>query len=186
MHKTLLLVLLAASCFGQNAAVSINRGTGTPPGPYYPRVVAQVSLPNQSASVGPATLYTPPEDGLFRVSVYMVETQPYPSSGCASNDTCAYITVEYQWTDDGGIQSIYGNAPSQAPAPEYGLTDSANSVAFLNGIRPEMITPSGPGETFVVRALSGTPISYYIDYSLYPGSSSAATYSCFITVERLM
>jgi hypothetical protein len=183
MRKTLLLLLLSASCFGQRT-ISINHGGN--PAPLYPRVVATVALPNQSASVGPAMLYTPPQDGLFRVSVYLVETQPYPSSGCASNDTCAILTVEYQWTDDGGIQSMYGNAPSQAPAPYYGLVDNTNSDGFLNGIRPEMTTPIGPGETFVVRALAGTPISYYIDYSLYPGSSSTATYSCFITVEQLM
>ncbi len=156
-------------------AESIHRGPAPSPGHYGPSVVARVSLLNQSSSVGPATLWTPTEDGLFLALVYMVQTPPYPSA--CTGDLCGTVTPYFDWTDDVGTQSTENDAPPSmsfldapycAHAPTTGCVDN------------------NPNGTFVIRAKAGTPINYHIYYEFIPGASSNPTYNCFIVLEQVM
>lgn len=157
MPKTLLLLLLAASasCFGQNAAVSINRGTGTPGTPFYPRVVAQVALKGQTGPIAQTTLLTPQTDGLYRISAYVATTVPSPPG--TSNGGWGVILG---WTDDAG-------------AEQYTLPE-----AYCVGVPPGA---SGGGDR-VVEDNAGMPLTFAVALD---GFETGSTYELFLTVEQL-
>ena len=165
MPKTLALVLLAAaSCFGQSGrnAVSINRGTGTPTVPFFPRVVAQVALTGQTMPIPTTTLFTPKKNGLFRISTYAAMTTPDVGNG-------ARWTVSYGWSDDVGAEG-----PAQVLALPVG------------SVPPTAFGECGPVNTacpLLVEDIAGVPLTYSVGYF---AGNYGGTYELFIIVEQLM
>jgi hypothetical protein len=123
--------------------------------PQHSQIVARVSLINRTVSEN-ATLYTPSEDGLFRISAY---------GETISSATNGGVTVSFNWKDDAtshsGLQSktVFGFDVTSDAFQNYGWT------------------------TLIIRGKAGSPISSQITLSLPLGGS--ATYSVFFVVERL-
>jgi hypothetical protein len=65
-----------------------------------PRIVKVVHLKNQTGSIGPVTLYTPKETGLFRVSLFMVIT--------VGNGSFGFIDPSIGFTDSVGPNTGVG------------------------------------------------------------------------------
>jgi hypothetical protein len=175
MHKTLLLVLLAASCFGQNAAkLPVS----------YPRVVAKVALTGQTAPIPTTTLFTPAKDGLYRISSYGVVTVPSTSSGLWE--------VQLNWTDDSGPQGcapypIDSGGPSPSPCVLLGLySDGTPGINnYGQGFGSGYYNP--PNTTAVVQAKAGAAITYSVVADPNSGGSpTGSTFELFISVEQLM
>src|SRR5581483_672414 len=59
-------------------------------------VVTKVSILNQSSAIPLTTLWTPASDGLYRVSIYMVQVPPFPGGSEANG----FVTANFEWTDD--------------------------------------------------------------------------------------
>jgi hypothetical protein len=182
MRKTLLLLLLAASCFGQRA-ISINHG-GNPALPY-PRVVATVALTDQTAEIPTTTLFTPQSDGLYRISSYGVVTAP-------NSGPNGLWEVQLNWTDDSGPQGCaalpYGNGGS-SPSPCSLMVLDSGGIPGLNNYGQSWNSGyySPPNNTAVVQAKAGAPIAYAVGAAPAPFSSpTGSTYELFITVEQLM
>lgn len=99
-----------------------------------PRVVAQISLTDQTGSLPRRNLFTPQKDGLFRLSVYLIPTQN-------TSDVGAFFSVFY--TDEAGPES-----------QDY-LLAGRGGVGCMNnnGAAPCFMTA-------LVRAKAGTPIAW--------------------------
>jgi hypothetical protein len=164
MHKTLLLVLLAASCFGQNAArIPVS----------YPRVVAKVALTGRTAPIPTTTLFTPAKDGLYRISSYGVVTVDISTFG--------QWDVLLNWVDDSGPELCGGSNGAQPCALMYMWTDSPlHYGAGIGGY-----SYAAPNTTTVVQAKAGVPVTYSVVADAN-GSPTGSTYELFITVEQLM
>jgi hypothetical protein len=183
MHKVISYVLIAA--------LGTWLGGSIPSAPSYPRIVAKVALTNQTGSTPPTTILTPTANSLYRISVYMV--QVFPQNATCSD--CGDVYASFQWTDDGGTQSM-GNlnetgccggpnlsTPINLQLYPTGGDGTANCAAhpcfpFLFGY------PAGlPGGTFLVRANAGTPLIYSV--TLFGNDGSNEAYDYFMTVEQL-
>jgi len=80
-----------------------------------PLILAKSKLPNQTAPIPTTTVFTPSQDGLYRLSVYMTESVAVPTSG-------AYWTFNAAWSDDAGDEATgvpILNA-NQTPSGAYG------------------------------------------------------------------
>ena len=136
MNRTLAvsLLLLAALAIG----FATNNSTSAPPGSFFgPRVVAKVSLTNQTAAIPTTTIFTPAQTGLYRVSVVTVMTTP----GTDGN----LWNVMFNWTDDAGAEQTwlaqlfdYSTPPNDYPVNGY----TQNPWTF--------------------RANAGTPVQYWV------------------------
>ena len=65
----------------------------------FPTVVATVKLTNQTGEITKTTLYTPPADGMFRMTVYMVNIK---DGGTTKSEWSTAIG----WTDDIGTWQV--------------------------------------------------------------------------------
>jgi hypothetical protein len=126
-----------------------------------PRVVAQVSLADQTASIPSKTLFTPQKDGLFRLSVYLIVT----GGDLSSNP---YVVMNVSYTDDTGLDF-----------QQYSFGGTGRVAGGCGVINP----PFGPPcvWTTLVSAKAGTPIKWQT--ILNPTGS--ATYEVFATLEKL-
>ena len=151
-----LLILLTASSFAQDAS----RRTNTTA--LAPRIVATVSLTGQTAGIAKTALFTPTNDGLFRVSAYMTMTVPM-STG--------FWRLNAFWTDDAGAEEnvIY-----------YLFSGNKPPTAACN--TPDVGGPSCNSAVLLFHDKAGVPLSY--DVEAHAGA--AGTYDVFIVVEQLM
>ncbi len=103
----------------------------------FPTVVATVKLTNQTAGIPKTTLFTPTADGMFRVSVYMVNIMD-------GGTTASYWATAIGWTDDIGTWQIRNVA-------EVFTSKYYNSA---------LLVPNASPVTFWAKA--GTPINYNV------------------------
>jgi hypothetical protein len=103
VNKTILFATLLVSAFilaGRQLAASL------PPAVAAPQVVARTKLASQNAPIGSTTVFTAPEDGLYRLSAYPSITTPDAASR-------SQWDFNIFWTDLGAAESFapfsYGN-----------------------------------------------------------------------------
>jgi hypothetical protein len=140
-------------------------------------VVAKVSLLNQSASIPLTTLWTPALDGVYRVSIYMVQVPPFAPVG----ECCGDVFLYFQWTDDAGMQAQSGNG-SQSTAAYLNLLEGGCGDPL--GACPDLQVPTGsPGAVFILQVKGETPIQYTTVYQ--STQTGPAYYDLFMTVEQI-
>ena len=123
-----------------------------------PVIVSRMTFKNVTTEIPTTTIFTPQQDGLFRLSLYDVETTPGSGSW----------TFFFNWTDDAGAES--GNS----------------FVLAADGTPPQAYGGAGsgiPGSVMVFRGKSGTPVTFF---TFLAGGNDGGTYSLYLTVERLM
>jgi hypothetical protein len=124
-----------------------------------PVIVAKRKAPHQTAAIPTTTLFTPTEDGLYRISAYATLTKV----GTANSGSW---TFSLGWTDDAGPQT-----------EQFVLDGSFNARGpFLNDYN----FYGGAVRTF--EAKGGTPITYNLDED---GVSDGSEYSLYYTLEQL-
>ena len=124
----------------------------------FPTVVATVRLTNQTAPIKKTALFTPTADGMFRVSVYMVNVMD-------GGTTQMLWATGIGWTDDIGTW--------QLPYVAQVYTSKHYNSALL--------VPNPP-ITFWAKA--GTPINY--DVTLNSGPAPGSVYNVYISLEQIM
>jgi hypothetical protein len=123
-------------------------------------IVAWGRLVNQTASIPTTTIFTPTQDGLYRMSVYITMTKADPNSG-------SYWTYNIAWTDDAGAES-------------------ENELFHQNDNTPGqfvyqfLATLGGTAVPFEAKA--GTPVTHSTKQVGPPDSSA---YSLYYVIERL-
>ncbi len=137
------------------------RSSSATPTPFTgPLIVAKGKLVNQTTTIN-KTVFTPTQDGLYRLSMYATISTPDPAS-----QSIWYVAPA--WTDDWGAEGASdilakgGNSPGQFQlyGQNYGLG----------------------GVTFPVEAKAGTPITIAVNQS---GPTDNSAYSLYYTLERL-
>jgi hypothetical protein len=162
MYKTLSLAVLLLAVF---AFTSGSKSVGAvPPSPASPAIVARGSLLNQTVPFS-ATIYTPAQDGVFRLSVYPTITTADPNS-------------ESSWSYGFGWTDIAGQ-----PLNAYGVLQSANSQLG------EFSTSGNSGgydfEGGIIRtfqANKNTPITQSMSLGGPPDNSA---YALYYVLERI-
>lgn len=96
-----------------------------------PRVVAQISRTGQTANIPQRTLFTPQKDGLFRLSVYVINTTVLGNNG---------VSLHLFYTDDGGLEH--------------------QQFSFGGGAGVGCREQATCAWTTVLRAKAGTPITW--------------------------
>ena len=159
MYKTLgiAVVLLAAFAFTPGS----RSADASPATPVSPPIVAKGKLRNQTAGIPTTTIFTPTQDGLYRLSVYATITT-VASSG---SDSWLY---NFEWTDDAGPQSVTA------------LLISLNNQSgqFLQLVNTGGQVLGGP--VLLFQAKAGTPVTYGVN-----GAVDGSAYSLYYTLERL-
>jgi hypothetical protein len=89
----LVTLLIGAACFGQTAT----KETAQNPG--FPRVVARLNLLQRTKAIGPETLYTPTNSGVFRITTVMVCTIP-------NGSVTGVWKANVDWTNEVGPNSV--------------------------------------------------------------------------------
>src|SRR5260370_3409405 len=98
MYKSICAVAVVLAAF---TLVSGNRPAGaSQAAPTSPPIVARAKLPNQTAAIPVTTLFTPTQDGLYRLSVYTTQTVSVPNSSASWG-------LNLFWTDDAGSEQAY-------------------------------------------------------------------------------
>jgi hypothetical protein len=156
MHKNLSVALLIVA-FGLVAL----RSTGTPTSsPTSPVIVAKRRLVNQTAPIPTTTIFTPGQDGVYRLSAYATITQSDPSSQ-------SYWIWNPTWTDDAGPANCNGQC-------YVGAGNTPGQFQLQLGLQL--------GVVMTIEAKAGTPISY----SVYQqGSPDNSAYSLYYVLERI-
>ena len=161
MYKSLSLAVLLLAVF---AFTSDSKSVGAvPPSPASPAIVARGSLLNQTVPFS-ATIYTPAQDGVFRLSAYATITVASPGS----NSDWLYA---YFWTDVTG-------QTQQAP---FALSSYNPAVGpfVLQGLG------NGGGTGGIVttfQATKGTPIVQKMNLG---GAPDGSAWSLYYVLERL-
>ena len=126
-----------------------------------PQIVAKGKLRNQTAPIPATTIFTPPQDGLYRLSAYATLTR---------TDVNSVSTWQYSvgWTDDVGAQS-------------------AGSILFIEGKTHagQFVWENSfdlGGASVIFESKAGTPITYTVVQTDGPDNSA---YSLYYTLERL-
>ena len=148
----LLLAIVALTSFGSPAGAS----PGALP---TPMIVAKGKLVNQTSPIPTTTIFTPPQDGLYRLTVYGTIVTADPTSG-------TFWDVIPVWSDDSGQQTaspfLEGSSNVQGPF--------------------ETATDNWGGRIAPFEAKAGTPIAYSVTQTGQPDNS---VYSLYYTLERL-
>jgi hypothetical protein len=126
-----------------------------------PQIVAKGKLRNQTAPIPTTTIFTPPQDGLYRLSAYATLTR---------TDVNSVSTWQFSvgWSDDVGPQS-------------------AGSILFIQGNTRagsfvwENFVDLG-GASVILESKAGTPITYTVIQTDGPDNSA---YALYYTLERL-
>src|SRR6266849_1999381 len=93
MYKSVCLVVILLAAF---AFTSGSRSAdASPVSSISPPILAKAKLPNQTAAIPTTTLFTPTQDGLYRLTVYMTQVVTVPSSSANWN-------FNVNWSDDAG------------------------------------------------------------------------------------
>ncbi|HEV2176952.1 MAG TPA: hypothetical protein VGW33_07095 [Terriglobia bacterium] len=133
------------------------------------QIVKTVTLLNQTNPiVNPQTLFTPKEDGLFRVSYYLepIATTAQENNGVGGD----YICPSVFYVDDSGLQQdrsvsqVTGNVCAQG--------------GILNGTT---LLLTGISDVFTFKAKAGNAITLNVVNQNGPGLST--TYNVLVTIE---
>jgi hypothetical protein len=128
MLQLLVTLLISTTfCFGQSEV----KDSGQNPG--FPRVVARVNLFNRTKAIGPQTLYTPKQSGVFRLSGTINVTVGNGESGT--------------WY----LSGLWANEVA---------SNNGSTIAIVGTNVPQSGTPISP---VVFNASKGTPISIQTD-----------------------
>jgi hypothetical protein len=161
MYKVLcvLAIVFAAFTLNQNsrpARASTNSLT-------FPLTVAQLSLTGQTQPVPLTTLFTPSSTGLYRISGYLVMTEPARSK----QEQDWLVTLKFTDDTSGEEAGLFVVGDQAIPPFAYGYDPGLNSNAGA----------------FTFRAVSGNPVYYRVGYdqTLVAGG----TYDLYLVVEEL-
>jgi len=126
--------------------------------------VLRVDLTNQTVPIPQTTLFTPNEDGMYRISAYMVMT----TSGYTPN---AGWLFDLFWTDEAGVETR---------SSLIGVFDNAKPPsAYATNGNPGYYPTTSP---FIFRAVAGQPVSYDVSQYNPPANGS---YALHMVIERL-
>jgi hypothetical protein len=125
-----------------------------------PLVVAKSKLVNQTATIPTTTIFTPLQDGLYRLTVYATLSKTDPSSQ-------SLWFYNFAWNDDAGPHSV------AAMLYQFGNTAGPFLCQF---------TLANQGTTFPFQAKAGMPVTYSVTQA--NGTDNSA-YSLYYTLERL-
>jgi hypothetical protein len=157
MYKALCVAAVVAGLLALSG-----RSSSAAPAPFTsPLIVAKGKLINQTASIPTTTIFTPPQNGLYRLSVYATISRNDPNSG-------SDWIVNVQYADDGG-QGNFGS-----------LLYSYNSV--LGQFTYEDVFSNVGGPTITFEAKAGTSVTYNVTSNGPPDNSA---YSLYYTLERM-
>lgn len=161
MHKTLYKTLcIAVLLVTALAFMSGSKSVGsTPPSLTVPVIVASGKLVNQSAPIPNHTIFTPTQDGLYRLSVYAAITTGDPSSQ-------SYWNYNVFWADASGPQTAYGL-----------LTQQGNR----GGQFTQLLNYYVGGPAMVFEAKGGKGIRYGVSHD----SPDNSAFSLYYTLEQL-
>jgi hypothetical protein len=157
MHKAVCVaaILLAAFAFTSGSKPAGAAANSLPS----PVVLAKGKLVNQTAAIPTTTMFTPTQDGLYRITVYATLT----TSNLSSNSSWGY---GIGWTDDAGSANqgsvLIGPGAQLGPFTFYGITTG--------------------GTVLVVEAKSGIPVTYNVSQG---GEPDGTAYSLYWTVEKM-
>jgi hypothetical protein len=161
MYKALCIAALLVPTFvftQESKSISAPAGTFSSP-----QIVAKAKLPNQTATIPTTTIFTPAQNGLFRLSAYATIVAP----ALGSSSVWYY---NFSWTDDSGIPQGGGNGILCACS-----TDAGPGAFGWNFV-------AGFGVTLIFEAKAGTPVTYNVTQS---GPPDGSAYSLYYTLERL-
>lgn len=144
----LVAVMLGSVCFGQTTKDAMQN-------PGFPRVVAALNLLDQTNAVGPVTLYTPTESGVFRISGTMVCT-------ISNGKSNTYWNTRVTWANENG----HNNPTRFADVATYTIGSSLPSS----------------GSPFVFNANGGSAINITTSRTF---DTSGSQYNAYIILEQL-
>ncbi len=158
MYKTLALAVLLLPTL---ALAQTNQPATPFPSPL---IVAKAKLLHQAAPISTTTIFTPTQDGLYRMSVYATLL----SAPCVGGNWNFNLT----WTDDAGPQGMYSLL--------YGGDCNLGVFQqFFNAFGSP--APFG-GVVTTFEAKAAQPIAYSVTYE---GNPDGTSYSLYYTLERL-
>jgi hypothetical protein len=153
------ILCMAVLLVSISALLSLQKpANATPSNPVAPIVVASGKLENQTAPIQ-QTLFTPSQNGMYRVSVYATTVQKDSSS------RSSWILNAY-WTDDAGIEVASH------------LLFAGSNVRGQWTYKSQISQTGGPVLTFEANA--GTPISLSVRHA---GPSDSSVWSLYYAVE---
>ncbi len=157
MYKALCAAVLLFPMF----VLAQNSKPASSPTPFpSPSIVAKGKLLNQAMPIPTTTIFTPPQDGVYRLSVYATVT----TARTIGSSSWSY---DVGWTDDSGPQSV---------SPLLYGPDNASGQFIWNVVG----VPVG-GPVMVFQAKAGTPVTYVVNGP----TDGASAYSLYYTLERL-
>jgi hypothetical protein len=123
-----------------------------------PEIVAVVDLLNQNSSIPLTTLYSVPEDGLYRISAYLAETRKGQGNG--------YWSLTFGWNDEAGLEK---SLPIQV---QVGTTPPQSFAC---------IYPWSCQQSISVKAKGGTDIQYAVKGA----QELSGVYELHIVLEKM-
>jgi hypothetical protein len=150
---------IAALLFGLLMATGHNSAAASGTTFTFPVIVAKGRLVSQTATIPTTTIFTPNQDGIYRLSFYGTITQ----SDFTSN---SQWWVYAYWTDDSGPQSVNpllaGGSKFTGQFSLYNFSPASSPIVF--------------------EAKAATAITYNVAQAGVPDNS---IYSIYYTLERL-
>ncbi len=159
MYKAICVLAFLVASFALTSGSKIaDASAGGLPSPV---IVARAKLANQTAPIPTTTIFTPTQDGLYRISAYATVAKADPNSQSA-------WSFGVQWTDDAGAGQL-------ANGVLFGIGNVSQAFIWENSF-------SLGGATVILEAKAGTPITYSMTQCCSPDNSA---YSLYYTLERL-
>jgi len=161
MYKSLCVATVLVAAF---AFTSSSKSVATlPSSPTSPVIVARGTITNQTKPFE-TTIFTPTQDGLYRLSVYATVT----TAGSSDN---SYWTYLFGWTDATGMEQET-QPMLKAPHSQLGqFSDIESGILNLEG-----------GITRTFQASAGTRIVHQITAS---GPLDDSAYALYYVLERI-
>jgi hypothetical protein len=146
MHKyaCIAVLFISALCTAQSA-----------------QIVAKGKRVNQTAAIPSSTIYSPTQDGLYRLSIYATVNKADPNS---QSDWNLYVF----WNDGTGLQQI---------TPLIGDGNMLGQFAQMF-----FVVPPIAGPVIVMEAKAGSRIGFQV---VQGGPADNSTYSLYYTLEQL-
>ncbi len=158
MYKTLTVAALLLAAF---AFTSGSRSAdASPTAAIGPAIVAKGKLVNQTATIPATAIFTPSQNGLYRLSAYATLI-----TGTCGGSTWSYTP---EWTDDSGVLSSAYVLQSNNSCPGSFVSFTSSNYQI--------------GATITFEAKGGTAIDYSVSQI---GSPDGTAYSLYYTLERL-
>jgi hypothetical protein len=142
-------------------------------------VIPPVQLKNRNNIIGGfppngkfITLYPPPKDGLFRLTVLIITTSGATNGECGLT-TCFNWYLNTYWNDEAAYEFMFGEAST--------LLTAQSQVPINGGVVPVSTTQ-------ILHARAGKPIGYSVGVSpvnVNPTLPDGSTYSLYITLEKV-